>query len=75
MSYSEKNLDGSSVSSNGPNLSDLEAGNPVKFGTVAMKEKIAACRLLGAIQADANAFKSQSHAACVSESQELEFTS
>lgn len=43
MSSSEKNLDGSSVSSSGPNLSDLEAGNPVKFGMVAIKEKIAAC--------------------------------
>lgn len=50
-------------------------GDPVKFGTVAMKEKVAACRLLWAIQADANAFKSQSHAAWVSQSQELEFTS
>lgn len=47
----------------------------MKFGTLAVKEKIAACWLLGAIQADANAFKSQSHAACVSQSQELEFTS
>lgn len=47
----------------------------MKFGTVAMKEKIAAFRLLRVIQADANAFESQSHAACVSQSQELEFTS
>lgn len=47
----------------------------MKFGTVATKEKIAARRLLRAIQADANAFKSQSHTACVSQSQELEFTS
>lgn len=47
----------------------------MKFGMVATKEKIAARRLLRAIQADANAFKSQSHTACVSQSRELEFTS